>query len=188
PHPRRVLRAGDPGGDGEWAPDRRHRGRGHTGDGAAGSQRLLGAAFRPGRAGGRPRPAGSRPGAARGVGRRQPGDRPPGARRDGQRGPHPGPAPGRGRPGRRSPGREGGRVSRPRPDFPWKADRAVPRLAALIVRNTLLLFAAQAVSWCLGLLSMWIIPRSVGAAEWGEWTLAWALTAVATSVCALGLD
>ncbi len=58
----------------------------------------------------------------------------------------------------------------------------------MIVRNTLLLFAAQAVSWCLGLLSMWIIPRSVGAAEWGEWTLAWALTAVATSVCALGLD
>jgi len=58
----------------------------------------------------------------------------------------------------------------------------------LIIRNTVVLFAAQGISFATGLVMLWIVPRSVGAAEWGEWTLAWAMASIMASVCAFGLD
>jgi len=57
----------------------------------------------------------------------------------------------------------------------------------LIARNAAFLFGGQAVSWSLGLVFIFVVPRSVGASEWGEWSLAWALTSVAASFTGMGL-
>ena len=58
----------------------------------------------------------------------------------------------------------------------------------LIARNAAFLFSGQAVSWSLGLLFIVVVPRSVGASAWGEWSLAWALTSVAASFTGMGLS
>jgi O-antigen/teichoic acid export membrane protein len=58
----------------------------------------------------------------------------------------------------------------------------------LIARNAAFLFGGQAVSWSLGLVFMVVVPRSVGASAWGEWSLAWALTSVAASFTGMGLS
>ena len=60
--------------------------------------------------------------------------------------------------------------------------------SGLIARNAAFLFGGQAVTWALGLVFIVIVPRSVGASAWGEWTLAWALTSVAAAVTGLGLS
>ncbi|HEV2034874.1 MAG TPA: flippase [Candidatus Dormibacteraeota bacterium] len=57
----------------------------------------------------------------------------------------------------------------------------------LIARNAAFLFGGQAVSWSLGLVFIVVVPRSVGASAWGEWSLAWALTSVAASFSSMGL-
>ena len=60
-------------------------------------------------------------------------------------------------------------------------------LNGLIARNAAFLMLGQALSWSLGLAFIWLVPRSVGAAAWGEWSLAGAITAVVTSLAGLGL-
>ena len=60
--------------------------------------------------------------------------------------------------------------------------------SGLIARNAASLFASQGVTWALGLVFIVVVPRSVGASEWGEWSLAWALTSVAAAVTGLGLS
>lgn len=57
----------------------------------------------------------------------------------------------------------------------------------LIARNAAFLFGGQAVSWSLGLVFIVLVPRSVGASAWGEWSLAWAITSVAASFSSMGL-
>lgn len=57
----------------------------------------------------------------------------------------------------------------------------------LIARNAAFLMLGQAVSWTLSLAFLLIVPRSVGAREWGEWSLAGAITAVVTTLAGLGL-
>ncbi len=60
--------------------------------------------------------------------------------------------------------------------------------SGVIARNAAFLFGGQAVTWALGLVFIVVVPRSVGASAWGEWSLAWALTSVAAAVSGLGLN
>jgi O-antigen/teichoic acid export membrane protein len=58
---------------------------------------------------------------------------------------------------------------------------------SLIARNAAYLMVGQAMSWSLGLVFVLIVPRSVGAYQWGEWSLAWAITGVVSTLAGLGL-
>lgn len=60
--------------------------------------------------------------------------------------------------------------------------------SGLIARNAAFLFGGQAVTWALSLVFIVIVPRSVGASEWGEWSLAWALTSLTAAIAGMGLS
>src|SRR5216683_2082118 len=59
---------------------------------------------------------------------------------------------------------------------------------AVIVRNAAVLLGAQPVTWSLTLIFMIVVPRSVGAAEWGEWSIGWAVSLIARAALDFGIN
>ena len=59
---------------------------------------------------------------------------------------------------------------------------------AVIVRNAAVLLGAQPVTWSLTLVFMIVVPRSVGAAEWGEWSIGWAVSLIARAALDFGIN
>jgi O-antigen/teichoic acid export membrane protein len=59
---------------------------------------------------------------------------------------------------------------------------------AVIVRNAAVLLGAQPVTWSLTLVFMVVVPRSVGAAEWGEWAIGWAVSLIARAALDFGIN
>ncbi len=58
----------------------------------------------------------------------------------------------------------------------------------VIARNAAALLGANAVTWSLSLLYILLVPRHVGDSQWGEWSLAGAITTIATLALALGIE
>jgi O-antigen/teichoic acid export membrane protein len=59
---------------------------------------------------------------------------------------------------------------------------------AVILRNTAVLLGAQPVTWGLTLVFMVVVPRSVGAAEWGEWSIGFAVSLIARAALDFGIN
>lgn len=57
----------------------------------------------------------------------------------------------------------------------------------LVLKNTLIMFAGQIITWSLSILSAVIVPRSIGPAGAGELALAGALTSLVSTLGALGM-
>jgi O-antigen/teichoic acid export membrane protein len=57
----------------------------------------------------------------------------------------------------------------------------------LILKNTAVLFAGQLATWALTLAFSVYVPRRVGSYGWGELTIAWGWTTVASTLAALGI-
>jgi serine O-acetyltransferase len=57
----------------------------------------------------------------------------------------------------------------------------------VVARNAAFLAGGQAVTWSFTLLFMVIVPRAVGPSEWGEYSLATAVTSVALALSSLGV-
>jgi O-antigen/teichoic acid export membrane protein len=59
---------------------------------------------------------------------------------------------------------------------------------AVILRNAAVLLGAQPVTWSLTLVFMIVVPRSVGASEWGEWSIGWAVSLIARAALDFGIN
>jgi O-antigen/teichoic acid export membrane protein len=57
----------------------------------------------------------------------------------------------------------------------------------VVAKNTAFLAVGQVITWSLSALFLLKVPRAVGPSEWGEYSLAIAMTGVATAVAGLGI-
>jgi O-antigen/teichoic acid export membrane protein len=57
----------------------------------------------------------------------------------------------------------------------------------LILKNTVVLFAGQLTTWALTIVFSFYVARRVGSYGWGELTIAWAWTTLASTLAALGI-
>ncbi len=58
---------------------------------------------------------------------------------------------------------------------------------SIILKNTVVLFAGQLTTWALTILFSIYVARHVGSYGWGELTIAWAWTTIASTLAALGI-
>jgi O-antigen/teichoic acid export membrane protein len=56
------------------------------------------------------------------------------------------------------------------------------------VRNAAVLLGSQPITWSLTLAFMVVVPRLVGAAEWGEWAIGWSVSLIARAALDFGIN